>query len=77
MEHHPVEIDHNGVADGTGEGRMTAAQWFHDDDFDVPLPEWLSDDIRRFYGIGPHAVDFAQALAAYLSARHLKIEGPA
>ena len=52
---------------------MAETQWFHDEEFDIPLPDWLSEDIARFYGIRSGTVDFAQGLAAYLSARGLRL----
>lgn len=45
---------------------MTVEQWFHDEEFDTPLPEVLSTAVAKCYGTGPLGVDFAQGLAAFM-----------
>lgn len=48
-------------------------QWFMDEEFDLPLPEWLSDDCARFYGTGDIGINFAQGLASFLNAKGYKV----
>lgn len=51
-------------------------QWFMDDEFDIPLPEWLSEECRQFYGEGEFGIDFAQGLASFLHVKGLDVVRP-
>lgn len=48
-------------------------QWYMDDEFEVPMPEWLAAECKQFYGTSQVGIDFAQGLASFLDAKNLVI----
>lgn len=45
-------------------------QWFHDDEFNCPLPSEVAESIAQFYGTGDVGMSFAQMLASFLAYQH-------
>lgn len=45
---------------------INGTNWFHDEDFNLSLPDEVSLAIAQFYGTDDEAVWFAQRLASFL-----------
>lgn len=47
--------------------------WYYDDEFEIPMPEWLAAECLQFYGSDEVGIGFAQALASFLHVKRLTI----